>query len=38
VLPVRLRIGNVKGTELQFRGQPVNLGTSRDNVANLTLP
>ena len=37
-LPVRLRIGNVKGTELQFRGQPVSLGTSRDNVANLTLP
>jgi cytoskeleton protein RodZ len=38
VLPVRLRIGNVKGTELVFRGQPVDLGASRDNVANLTLP
>lgn len=37
-LPVRLRIGNAKGTELQFRGQPVNLGASRDNIANLTLP
>lgn len=37
-LPVRLRIGNAKGTELQFRGQPVNLGNSRDNIANLTLP
>lgn len=37
-LPVRLRIGNVKGTELLFRGQPVNLGTSRDNIATITLP
>ena len=37
-LPVRLRIGNAKGTELLFRGQPVNLGTARDNIANITLP
>jgi len=36
-LPVRLRIGNVRGTELLFRGQPVPLNT-RDNIANLTLP
>ena len=37
-LPVRLRIGNVRGTELQFRGQPVALPASRENIANLTLP
>jgi cytoskeleton protein RodZ len=38
-LPVRLRIGNAKGTELLFRGQPVNLATTtRDNIANVTLP
>jgi len=38
-LPVRLRIGNAKGTELLFRGQPVNLATTtRDNIANITLP
>ncbi|GCL62319.1 helix-turn-helix domain-containing protein [Pseudaquabacterium pictum] len=38
-LPVRLRIGNAKGTELQFRGQPVDLSTAaRDNIANITLP
>lgn len=37
-LPVRLRIGNAQGTELQFRGQPVDLGKPRDNIANLTLP
>lgn len=39
VLPVRLRIGNVQGTELRFRGQPVPLvSANRDNIANLTLP
>jgi len=39
VLPVRLRIGNARGTELQFRGQPVDLSaTGRDNIANITLP
>jgi cytoskeleton protein RodZ len=38
-LPVRLRIGNAQGTELLFRGQPVNLGAAaRDNIANITLP
>jgi cytoskeleton protein RodZ len=38
-LPVRLRIGNARGTELQFRGQPVDLATAaRDNIANITLP
>ncbi len=38
-LPVRLRIGNVQGTELLFRGQPVNLSNAaRDNIANITLP
>lgn len=38
-LPVRLRIGNAQGTELLFRGQPVNLSTAaRDNIANITLP
>lgn len=37
-LPVRLRIGNAQGTDLQFRGQPVDLGKPRDNIANLTLP
>ena len=38
-LPVRLRIGNAKGAELSFRGQPVNLSAAaRDNIANITLP
>ncbi|MDH4390991.1 MAG: helix-turn-helix domain-containing protein [Aquabacterium sp.] len=38
-LPVRLKIGNVQGTELLFLGQPVNLSSaSRDNIANITLP
>lgn len=36
-LPVRLKIGNARGTELQFRGRPVPLET-RDNIANITLP
>ena len=37
--PLRLRIGNASGVELQFRGQPVNLKPlARDNIANLTLP
>lgn len=36
-LPVRLRIGNARGTALHFRGQPVALN-ARDNIANLTLP
>ncbi len=37
-LPVRLRIGNAQGTELQFRGQAVPLPKSRENIANITLP
>lgn len=37
-LPLRLVIGNASGTELMFRGQPVSLGTPRDNVARLELP
>ncbi len=39
VPPLRLKIGNVKGTEISFRGQPVDLTpATRDNIANLTLP
>jgi cytoskeleton protein RodZ len=37
--PLRLRIGNVQGTELIDRGQPVDLvSRTRDNVLNLELP
>lgn len=37
-LPLKLRIGNVIGTELVFKGQPVDLSPyRRDNVATLTL-
>lgn len=37
--PLRLRIGNVRGTEISYRGQPVSLAaTARDNIANITLP
>jgi cytoskeleton protein RodZ len=37
--PLRLRIGNVQGTELLDRGQPVDLASrTRDNVLNLELP
>lgn len=37
--PLRLRIGNASGVELQFRGRPVDLKPlARDNIANLTLP
>lgn len=37
--PLRLRIGNAQGTELQFRGHPVDLApVARDNIANITLP
>lgn len=36
--PLKLRIGNVRGTELVFRGRPVDLDPyRRDNVASLTL-
>ncbi|WP_067062454.1 helix-turn-helix domain-containing protein [Roseateles chitosanitabidus] len=38
VAPLKLRVGNVSGTELVFRGQPVDLAArSRDNVARLEL-
>lgn len=37
-LPLRVRIGNVRGTQVEFRGQPVDLGSGRrDNVLTLTL-
>lgn len=37
--PLRLRIGNVKGTELQHRGQLVDLvAKAQNNVANVELP
>jgi cytoskeleton protein RodZ len=36
--PFRVKIGNVKGTELSLRGQPVDLAAqTRDNVARLEL-
>lgn len=38
-LPLRLTIGNAVGTQLSFRGAPVDLGpNTRDNVARLQLP
>jgi cytoskeleton protein RodZ len=38
VLPLRVKIGNVSGTELSFRGQPVALSDANgDNVARLEL-
>jgi cytoskeleton protein RodZ len=38
-LPVKLRIGNARGTELRFRGDAVDLTRlTRDNVVNLSLP
>jgi len=38
VAPLKLRVGNVSGTELVFRGQPVDLAArSRDNVARVEL-
>jgi cytoskeleton protein RodZ len=37
-LPLRVKIGNVGGTELTFRGRPVDLNAvARDNVARLEL-
>jgi len=37
-LPLRLKIGNAAGTQLQFRGQSVDLApVTRDNVARLEL-
>lgn len=38
VLPLRMKIGNVSGTQLTFRGQPVDLTAyARDNVARVEL-
>lgn len=38
VLPLRVKIGNAKATELSFRGRPVDLeAVARDNVARLEL-
>ncbi|MDL5032219.1 helix-turn-helix domain-containing protein [Pelomonas sp. APW6] len=37
--PVKVRVGNVSGTSLSLRGEPVDLlARSRDNVARLELP
>lgn len=37
--PLQVRIGNAKGTELAWRGKPVDLpAATRDNVATLDLP
>ena len=35
--PFRVRIGNAAGTQLSFRGQPVELAATRDNVASVEL-
>ena len=38
-LPLRLTIGNAVGTQLSFRGKPVDLtAATRDNIARLQLP
>ena len=38
-LPLKVRIGNAVGTELRFRGKPVDLApASRNNLASLSLP
>jgi cytoskeleton protein RodZ len=37
--PIRLRIGNVRGTALEYRGRTVDMAASNTgNVANITLP
>jgi cytoskeleton protein RodZ len=35
--PLKLTIGNAKGTSLKFRGQPVAVAQGRDNVARMEL-
>lgn len=35
--PFRVRVGNAAGTQISFRGQPVELAAARDNVANVEL-
>ncbi|MES3013898.1 MAG: helix-turn-helix domain-containing protein [Pseudomonadota bacterium] len=37
VPPLKVRIGNASGTQVTFRGQPVELAKSRDNLAKLEL-
>ena len=38
-VPIRLTIGNAAGTQLVFKGQPVDLATrTRDKVARVELP
>jgi cytoskeleton protein RodZ len=34
---MKVRIGNVAGTQVIFRGQPYELARSRDNVARFEL-
>jgi cytoskeleton protein RodZ len=36
-MPLRATIGNAAGTQVSFRGQPVDVSTTRDNVARLEL-
>jgi cytoskeleton protein RodZ len=36
-LPLRVRVGNVAGTQIRFRGEPVSLPATRDNTAKLDL-
>jgi cytoskeleton protein RodZ len=37
-LPIRMTIGNAAGTQVQFRGQPVDLAPrTRENVARVEL-
>jgi len=35
--PFRVRVGNATGTQLSFRGQPVELVATGDNVATVEL-
>lgn len=35
--PLQVKIGNARGTELQFRGRAVDLSAARDNVARMEL-
>ncbi len=37
VPPLKVRIGNASGTQVTFRGQPVEISRSRDNLARLEL-
>jgi cytoskeleton protein RodZ len=35
--PLRVRVGNVSGTQISFRGKPVAMNAARDNTAKLEL-